>query len=138
MALRFEEMAHFPARGRALVDFLHGGVGYLAPDIVTVILAPSAEGYEYALRAARVTQAVKSPCVVVVDEHDDALAALADGVVRLPMTHPALGPMLYLMPAQLIPYYTEVARPGGNPDVQRTDQIRYARAFDVAFPPKSH
>ncbi|HJW83120.1 MAG TPA: SIS domain-containing protein [Anaerolineae bacterium] len=138
MALRFEEMAHFPARGRGLVDFLHGGVGYLAQDIGLVLLAPPGETYATSLRSARVAQTIKSPCVALVDEDDEAVSALADEVIRLPATHPALRPMLYLLPAQLVPYYTEVARPGGNPDVQRTDQPRYARAFDVAFPPKSH
>jgi len=138
MALRFEEMAHFPARGRSLVDFLHGGVGYIASDIVTVILAPDEEEYEYAVRAAHVTREVKSPCIVVADDNDERLASIADWVVRIPTTLPVLKPILYVLPAQIIPYYTEVARAGGNPDAQRTDQPRYARAFDVAYPPKSH
>ncbi len=138
MALRFEEMAHFPARGRGVVDFLHGGVGYLSSNIVTVLLAPNDDSYAYARRVARVNQTVKSPCVAIVDADDTVISALADQVVRLPVTQPVLKPLVYLLPAQLIPYYTEVARAGGNPDVQRTDQPNYARAFDVAFPPKSH
>jgi glutamine---fructose-6-phosphate transaminase (isomerizing) len=138
MALRFEEMAHFPARGRALVDFLHGAVGFLAPDIMTVLLAPADESYEYALRAARVTRMVKSPVVAVIDEDDQGgLAPVVDDVIRLPVTLESLKPLLYVMPAQLIPYYTEVAA-NGNPDVQRTDRTNYARAFDIAMPPKSH
>jgi glucosamine--fructose-6-phosphate aminotransferase (isomerizing) len=138
MALRFEEMAHLPARGRTIVDFLHGGVGYLDSDICTFLFAPEAEKAEYAKRAARVTREVKSPCIVIANEDEETLTSLADWVVRIPITHPDLTPLLYVLPAQLIPYYTEVVRPGGNPDTQRTDQPRYARAFDVAFPPKSH
>ena len=84
------------------------------------------------------TREVKSPCVVIADEEEEVLTSLADWVVRIPVTHPDLTPLLYVLPAQLIPYYTEAVRPGGNPDAQRTDQPRYARAFDVAFPPKSH
>jgi len=103
-----------------------------------MLLAPPGETYEYALRAARVTQTVKSPCIAMVDKDDEVVSSLVDGVVRLPVAHPALKPLLYVLPANLIPYYTEVARSGGNPDVQRTDQPPYARAFDVAFPPKSH
>jgi glucosamine--fructose-6-phosphate aminotransferase (isomerizing) len=138
MALRFEEMAHLPARGRTIVDFLHGGVGYLDSDICTFLFAPEGERAEYAERAARVTREVKTPCVVIADEDEEALTSLADWVVRIPITHPDLKPLLYVLPAQLIPYYTEAVRPGGNPDTQRTGQMRYARAFDVAFPPKSH
>ena len=138
-ALRFEEMAHFPARGRPVVDYLHGGVGYLAPDILTMLLAPPGRTQEYSLRAAQVTQIVKAPCIAVMDEGDPSeIAALADAVLRVPVTNPVFKPLLYVLPGQLIPYYTEVALPGGNPDVQRTNEPRYARAFDTAMPPKSH
>ena len=139
MALRFEEMAHFPARGRPVIDFLHGGVGYIAPDVMSIVLAPQGKAYEYAVRTVNVTHIVKSPCIAVIDEGDTGkIAVLADQIIRIPNTHPLLKPMLYILPAQLIPYYTEVARPGGNPDAQRTDQPNYARAFDIAMPPKSH
>jgi glucosamine--fructose-6-phosphate aminotransferase (isomerizing) len=139
IALRFEEMAHFPARGRPIVDYLHGGVGYLAPNILTLLLAPPGETQEYSLRAARVTQTVKTPCFAILDEGDTSeIASLSDAVLRVPVINPFFKPLLYILPGQLIPYYTEVARPGGNPEVQRTDEPRYARAFDVAMPPKSH
>ncbi len=138
MSLRFEEMAHFPARGRSVVEFLHGGVGYLAPNILTILLASGNAAHDAMLRVARVTQTLKSPCIAVVDQDDREISRLVDHVVRLPKIDPLISPLLYVLPAQLIPYYTEVARPGGNPDVQRTDQPRYARAFDIAYPPKSH
>ncbi len=139
MALRFEEMAHYPARGRPLIDFLHGGVGYLARDIVTILLAPAGETYELAHRAAQVTQLAKSPCIAVLDEDDrGGIGPLVDGVLRVPAVRPVLKPLLYVLPAQLIPYYAEVARPGGNPETQRSDRPPIARAFDVAMPPKSH
>ena len=138
MTLRFEELAHFPARGRPMVDFLHGAVGYLAEDIAAIILAAPGKTYPFSLRVAHVTQALKTPCVAVVEEGDTEISPLTDEIVRLPVTHPVLRPFLYLLPAQMIPYYVEVSRPGGNPDIQRTDQPRYGRAFDVAYPPKSH
>jgi glutamine---fructose-6-phosphate transaminase (isomerizing) len=138
MTLRFEELAHFPSRGRPVVDFLHGGVGHLAEDIATILLAAPDKTYPFSLRAAHVTQALKTPCVAVVEEDDTEISSATDEIVRLPVTHPVLRPFLYLLPAQMIPYYVEVSRPGGNPDIQRTDQPRYGRAFDVAYPPKSH
>jgi glucosamine 6-phosphate synthetase-like amidotransferase/phosphosugar isomerase protein len=139
IALRFEEMSHFPARGRPLVDFLHGGVGFLAPDILTLLLAPPGNMHTYALRAARVTQIVKTPCIAFLERgHDTEIAALVDNVLRIPGTHPALRPLLYILPGKLLSYYSEVARPGGNPEAQRTDEPRYARAFEVAMPPGSH
>jgi glucosamine 6-phosphate synthetase-like amidotransferase/phosphosugar isomerase protein len=82
---------------------------------------------------------VKSPCVAVIDEDDKGgIAPIVDGVLRLPVVHPLLKPLLYILPGQLLPYYTEVARPGGNPEIQRSELPQVARAFDVAMPPKSH
>ena len=138
MSLRFEEMAHFPADGRSVVEFLHGGVGYLASEILTILLVPSNVAHDAMIRVAKVTQTLKAPCVAILDQDDREISPLVDHVVRLPKTDPLISPLLTVLPAQLVPYYTEVARPGGNPDVQRTDQPRYARAFDVAYPPKSH
>ena len=138
MTLRFEELAHFPARGRPIVDFLHGGVGHLAEDIAAILLAAPGKTYPFSLRVAHVTRVLKTPCVAVVEEDDTEISSATDEIVRLPVTHPVLRPFLYLLPAQMIPYYVEVSRPGGNPDIQRTDQPRYGRAFDVAYPPKSH
>jgi glucosamine--fructose-6-phosphate aminotransferase (isomerizing) len=106
---------------------------------MSIVLAPQGKAYEYAVRTVNVAHIVKSPCIAVIDEGDTGkIAVLADQIIRIPNTHPLLKPMLYILPAQLIPYYTEVARPGGNPDAQRTDQPNYARAFDIAMPPKSH
>lgn len=139
MALRFEEMAHFPGRGRPLIDFLHGGVGHIAPDVMTIVLAPQGKTYEYAVRTVNVARTIKAPCIAVIDANDNGgIVSQADQIIRIPQTHHLLKPMLYILAAQLIPYYTEVARPGGNPDAQRTDQPNYARAFDIAMPPKSH
>lgn len=139
IALRFEEMSHFPARGRPLVDFLHGGVGFLDADILTLLLAPPGPTHSYARRAARVTQIVKTPCIAFLEQgHDSEVGAIVDDVVRIPRTHPALRPLLYVLPGQLLPYYIEITRPGGNPEAQRTDKPRYARAFDAAMPADSH
>lgn len=135
-ALRCEEMAHFPAKGRPIVDFLHGGVGYLAEDISTVILAGEATR-EYVKRVALVAREIRSPAFAVVRQDDREVSPLVDWTVRLPAVEPAFEPFLFLLPAQVIPYYIELAQ-GGNPDAQRTDQPRYARAFNVAYPPKSH
>jgi glucosamine--fructose-6-phosphate aminotransferase (isomerizing) len=139
IALRFGEMAHIPARGYSVIEFLHGSVGLLEPEIATVLLAPTGENYDQMLRAARVTQQVKSPCYAILDEDDQGeIADSIDGAVRVLEVHPILKPLIYLLPGQLITYYAEETCPGGNPDAQRTDQPRYARAFDIAMPPKTH
>jgi glucosamine--fructose-6-phosphate aminotransferase (isomerizing) len=139
IALRFEEMAHIPARGYSVVDFLHGSIGLLSPQIATLLLAPLGAQNDLMWRAAQVTRVVKTPCFAILDEDDQSgVAQIVDGIVRVPVVHPILKPFVYLLPGQLIAYYAEAQRPGGNPDVQRTDQPRYARAFDIAMPPKSH
>lgn len=138
MALRFMEMAFLPVWPDGLVSFLHGFIGYLTSDVALVLLAPADKTRPYARRLARITQVTKSTLIAVLDEDDKAIAPAADGVIRLPQVHTALNPLLYLLPAQLLPYYTAVALPGGNPDIKRTNQPRFARAYTLAFPPESH
>jgi glucosamine--fructose-6-phosphate aminotransferase (isomerizing) len=138
-ALRFEEMAHIPARGYSVVDFLHGSIGLLSPQIATLLLAPRGAQSNLMWRAAQVTREVKTPCYAILDEDDQGeVAQTVDGIVRVPVLHPILKPFVYLLPGQLIAYYAEAQRPDGNPDAQRTNQPRYARAFDIGMPPKSH
>ncbi|MBN1266085.1 MAG: SIS domain-containing protein [Anaerolineales bacterium] len=138
MALRFMEMAFFPVWPDGLVNFLHGCIGFLTSDVATILIAPGDRTRPYARRLAQITQVTKSPLIAVIDEEDRAVGQLADGVLRMPQVHAALKPLLYLLPAQLLPYYTSIAIPGGNPDIRRTNQPRFARAYALAFPPKSH
>lgn len=139
IALRFEEMAHIPSRGGPLVEYLHGSIGMLSPVVATLIFAPPGSKNELHLRAAKVTQTVKTPCYAILDENDlGKIANIVDGVVRVPATTPLFNPLIYLLPGQLMAYYAAISQPDGNPDAQRTDQPRYARAFDIAMPPKSH
>jgi len=137
-ALRFMEMAFYPVWPDGLVNFLHGCLGFLTSDVVTILIAPADRTRPYARRLAQITQVTKSPLIAVVDEDDRAVGGIADGVLRMPLVHTALKPLLYLLPAQLLPYYTTIALPGGNPDIRRTNQPRFARAYAIAFPPKSH
>jgi len=137
MALRFMEMAFFPVWPDGLVNFLHGCIGFLTSDVVTILIAPGDRTRPYARRLAQITQVTKSPLIAVIDEDDHAIAQIADGVLRMPQVHTALKPLLYLLPAQLLPYYTAVSS-GNNPDIRRTNQPRFARAYALAFPPKSH
>lgn len=138
MALRFKEMAFFPAQSGGLVEFLHNGIGYLDAEVLTILLAPSDRTRPYTRRLAQITQIIKSPLLAIVDEDDQSVAPQADGVIRIPQVHVALKPLLYAIPAQLLPYFTAVADPEGNPDIHRTDRTAYARAYSVAFPPQTH
>jgi len=52
--------------------------------------------------------------------------------IRVPGRHDILTPFVYPLAGQLISYYAELARPGGNPDIRRTNLRPYARAFWIS------
>jgi glucosamine 6-phosphate synthetase-like amidotransferase/phosphosugar isomerase protein len=121
------------------VDYLYGGVGCLAPDILTLPLAPPSRTQEYTLRAARVTQAVNTTRFAILDKGDpNELAALAEVVLRVPVTNPFFKPIFYILPGQMIPCYTKVTRPVGKPEAQRTNFPCNVHAFDITMLHKSH
>jgi len=93
-------------------------------DILTLPLKPPSRTRETTLHAARVAQAVKTPCFANLDEGDPSeIVSLADAVLRVPITSPVFNPLFYILPGQLTPYCTEVARSVGKPEAQRTKSV---------------
>jgi len=132
-AMRFTEMTTIPAVGMSLAQYFHCSIGATDEKLAVFLFAPPGPGYERMLDLARLTQVLKVPAVAVVDESDRNMSVLVDEVIRLPHVTDTLMPFVYALPGQLVPYYAEIHRDGGNPDIRRTDQPRYARAFQIAF-----
>ncbi|HUY52939.1 MAG TPA: SIS domain-containing protein [Streptosporangiaceae bacterium] len=138
MALKFDEMAHIPAKPMVPGRHIHGALGLTDERILTVIIAPAGGNSQDELTAiARATQMLKSPSVAVVSEGDSEISELVDYVVRLPDIDATSFAVLAALPAQLIPYYSGVEL-GFNPDTQRSNVPKHARVWNMFFPPGTH
>jgi len=81
---------------------------------------------------------IKSPSMAIVPDGEEAIAPLMAYVVRTPVEDEHLF-ALYTVPViQLIPYYCAVEQGDINPDCQRSNIPKYARAWSVVLGPGGH
>lgn len=138
MALKFDEMAHIPAKAMVPTRQLHGALGLTDERIQTIILAPETRASHWIEQIAHVTATLKSPSMAIVPDKENAISTMMDYVIRVPISNEHLF-ALYVVPAiQLYPYYCAVEQGDINPDCQRSNIPRYAKAWRIVLPRGSH
>jgi fructoselysine-6-P-deglycase FrlB-like protein len=137
IALKFDEMAHIPAKGMSPGRHIHGALGLTDEEILTVLVAPPGVCYDELESIAEVTQILKTPSVALVSEADDRIGKMVDYVIRLPVEDETLFSVLAVLPGQLIPYWCGVHL-GLNPDTQRSNVPKHARVWNMLFPAGTH
>lgn len=137
-ALKFDEMAHIPAKAMCPDRHIHGALGLTDERIVTALIAPPGPSYPWLKQIAQATVGLKTPSVGIVAQDDNEIARMMDYVVRLP----DLDENIFTVPAtfvvQLIPYYCAVELGDINPDCQRANIPKHARVWMQLFPKDSH
>ena len=137
IALKFDEMAHIPAKSMNPGRHIHGALGLTEESILTVLVAPPGSSYKDLHDIAKVTQLLKSPAVAIVSDEDQEIADIVDYVVRIPVQDEVLFAVLAVLPGQLLPYWCGVGL-GLNPDTQRSNVPKHARVWNMLFPPGTH
>lgn len=137
IALKFDEMAHIPTKAMNPGRHIHGALGLTDEEILTILVAPPGISYDDLERIAKVTQILKTPSVAIVSESDHRISEIVDYVIRLPVEDETIFPVLAVLPGQLIPYWCGV-KLGLNPDTQRSNVPKHARAWHLLFPPGTH
>jgi glucosamine--fructose-6-phosphate aminotransferase (isomerizing) len=138
MALKFDEMAHIPAKAMVPTRHLHGALGLTDELIQTVILAPESKAFRWIEQIATATTMLKTPSMAIVPDKEDVISPMMDYVIRTPISNEHLF-ALYVVPAiQMYPYYCAVEQGGINPDCQRSDIPKHARVWRMVLPRGSH
>ncbi len=138
IALKFDEMCHIPTKAMCWGRHVHGALGLTDERIHTLIVAPPGEAYQRLIDIAKVTQMLKTPSIAIVTEDDEQIASMVDDVIRLPKMEETLFSVLAILPGQLLPYYCAVELGDLNPDCQRSNIPKYARVWNMLFPPGTH
>jgi len=137
-SLKMDEIAHIPSKGITVARHLHGVIGLSNEEIVTVFFGSPGKSYERMIDAVKVSNLCGSPTISFVWEDDKQISKLTDDTFRLPgKIDEVISPLLFILPAQLLAYYSGVLK-GLNPDCQRSNIPRYARAWFQAFPLGTH
>lgn len=138
MELKFEEMAHIPAKSMAPTRHLHGALGLTDEKILTILLYPKNPSEKWFDQIAKFTMYIKSPCIAILPDGEEKIAPLMDYVVRTPIENEHIF-ALYVVPIiQLLPYYCAVEQGNINPDCQKSNIPKHARAWTMILKPGGH
>jgi len=117
-ALKLKEISYIHAEGYAAGEMKHGPIALVDDNLPVVVIAPQDNYYEKIISNIQEVKARKGNIIAVVTEGDKRLKQMADDVLEIPKSHPAVAPLLAVIPLQLLAYYTAVLR-GCNVDQPR-------------------
>jgi len=138
MELKFEEMAHIPAKSMVPTRHLHGALGLTDEKILTILLYPKNNSEKWFEQIAKFTVLIKSPIIGILPDNETKIADMMDYVFRTPVENEHLF-ALYVVPIiQLYPYYCAVEQGNINPDCQKSNIPKYARAWAMILKPGGH
>ena len=109
-ALKLKEISYIHAEGYPAGELKHGPIALIDADMPIVALMPNDSNRERTLSNLQEAAARDGKIIALVSEGDDALDDTAESVLKLPLTHPSLAPILYSVPLQLFSYHMAVLR----------------------------
>jgi glucosamine--fructose-6-phosphate aminotransferase (isomerizing) len=117
-ALKLKEISYIHAEGYPAAEMKHGPIALIDEQMPVVVIAPKDAIYEKVLSNIQEVRARKGRLIAIANEDDDEIEHLAEDVVRVPRTYGVFGPIINVIPLQLLAYYIAVAR-GVNVDQPR-------------------
>jgi glucosamine--fructose-6-phosphate aminotransferase (isomerizing) len=116
--LKLMELSYIPCMTYPAGESKHGPISVIDRGIPTIFIVPPDEQRKLNLSSISEMKSRGAYVVVLGDRSDEELRQLADFYIGLPRTHPLLTPITYVIPLQLLAYYTALAR-GLDPDRPR-------------------
>lgn len=117
-ALKLKEISYVHAEGYAAGEMKHGPIALVDDNLPVVVVAPHDAYYEKIVSNIQEVKARKGNVIAVVTEGDNGLKEMANDVIEIPKSHPAVAPLLAILPLQLLAYHIAVLR-GCNVDQPR-------------------
>jgi glucosamine--fructose-6-phosphate aminotransferase (isomerizing) len=96
----------------------HGPIALIDKNMPVVFVVPKDAIYDKVISNIQEVRARKGRVVAVANEDDHDIDALAEFVIRVPRTFGFFGPIINVIPLQLLAYYIAVER-GTNVDQPR-------------------
>ena len=117
-ALKLKEISYIHAEGYAAGEMKHGPIALVDNNLPVVVVAPQDHYYEKIVSNIQEVKARNGNLIAVVTEGDIRLKEMVEDVFEIPRSHPAVAPLLAIVPLQLFSYYTALLR-GCNVDQPR-------------------
>lgn len=117
-ALKLKEISYIHAEGYPAAEMKHGPIALIDENMPVVFIVPKDGIYEKVMSNLQEVRARRGRIIAIANEDDDEIAEMAEFVLRVPRTYGFFGPILNIIPLQLLSYYMAVAR-GTNVDQPR-------------------
>lgn len=109
-ALKLKEISYIHAEGYPAAEMKHGPIALVDENLPVVFVATKDRYYEKIVSNVQEIKARKGKIICVVTEGDKQIPSMADDVLYVPDAPEALGPILSVVPLQLLSYYTGLAK----------------------------
>jgi glucosamine--fructose-6-phosphate aminotransferase (isomerizing) len=117
-ALKLKEISYVHAEGYAAGEMKHGPIALVDDNLPVVVVAPKDDYYEKIVSNIQEVKARKGNVIAIVTEGDVVLKTMANDIIEIPDSHPAVAPLLAVLPLQLLAYHIALLR-GCNVDQPR-------------------
>jgi glutamine---fructose-6-phosphate transaminase (isomerizing) len=117
-ALKLKEISYIHAEGYPAAEMKHGPIALIDENMPVVFIVPKDALYEKVISNMQEVRARKGRIIAIANEDDAEINRLAEFVIRVPRTFNFFGPIVNIIPLQLLAYYIAVAR-GCNVDQPR-------------------
>jgi len=109
-ALKLKEISYIDANGYPAAEMKHGPIALVDDKHLTVAIVPQGELIEKMIANVQEIRARHGRIVVVTDSDHSMIPQRCDDIIRVPVVHPVLRPIMMVVPLQLLAYYIAVAR----------------------------
>ncbi|MDD4225026.1 MAG: glutamine--fructose-6-phosphate transaminase (isomerizing) [Mariniphaga sp.] len=109
-ALKLKEISYIHAEGYAAGEMKHGPIALVDNNLPVIVIAPQDAWYEKIVSNIQEVKARKGNVIAIITEGDTGIKELLDDKIEIPETHPALAPLLAVIPLQLLAYHIAVLR----------------------------
>ncbi|MCJ7631740.1 glutamine--fructose-6-phosphate transaminase (isomerizing) [Candidatus Bathyarchaeota archaeon] len=117
--LKLLEIAYIPSIAYPAGESKHGPISLIEKGFPVVFVCPKDSTRKATLGNVMEMKARGASIIMILDETDEEMKALADDYVQIPSNIPeVLSPIPYAIPLQLLAYYSALER-GADPDMPR-------------------
>ena len=117
-ALKLKEVSYIATDAYPAGEMKHGPIALLDANTPVVVVATASSVQEKLISNIQEVRVRGARVIAIASESDAAIAAHADEVIRVPDADPLLGPLLAVIPLQLLAYFIASGR-GLNVDQPR-------------------
>ncbi len=117
-ALKLKEISYIHAEGYPAAEMKHGPIALIDNEMPVVVIATHDTTYEKTISNIQEIKARNGRILAIVNKSDDNIKKIADYIIEIPETEECLGPLLSIIPLQLLSYHIAVKK-GRDVDMPR-------------------